>query len=103
MISLELYLAVFLLINLVAALLRAGRGPTPADRMLTALLFGSTGVGILVLLAFVQDAPALIDVALTLALLAAISGIAFAQRAWTRRSKSQHNAASAPRSSHAAD
>ena len=28
--------------------------------------------------------PALIDVALTLALLAAISGIAFAQRAWQK-------------------
>jgi multicomponent Na+:H+ antiporter subunit F len=35
-----------------------------------------------VLIAFASDARALIDVALTLALLAAISGIAFAQRAW---------------------
>ncbi len=75
-------LAFFLLINLAAALIRAARGPTSADRMLAALLFGSTGVGILVLLAFIQRLPALIDVALTLALLAAISGIAFAQRAW---------------------
>lgn len=80
--GLELPLALFLLINLAAALIRAARGPTAADRMLAALLFGSTGVGILVLLAFVQRSPALIDVALTLALLAAISGIAFAQRAW---------------------
>lgn len=80
--SLELPLALFLLINLAAALIRAARGPTAADRMLAALLFGSTGVGILVLLAFVQRSFALIDVALTLALLAAISGIAFAQRTW---------------------
>ena len=80
--SLELSLALFLLINLAAALIRAARGPTAADRMLAALLFGSTGVGILVLLAFVQRSFALIDVALTLALLAAITGIAFAQRAW---------------------
>ncbi|NJD38832.1 MAG: pH regulation protein F [Geobacter sp.] len=80
--SLELPLALFLLVNLAAALIRAARGPTAADRMLAALLFGSTGVGILVLLAFVQRSSALIDVALTLALLAAISGIAFAQRAW---------------------
>ncbi|WP_211364236.1 monovalent cation/H+ antiporter complex subunit F [Propionivibrio limicola] len=73
--------ALFLLVNLVIALLRAARGPTVADRMLMALLFGSTGVGILVLLSAHGGTP-LIDVALTLALLAAISGIAFARRAW---------------------
>jgi multicomponent Na+:H+ antiporter subunit F len=50
--------------------------------MLTALLFGSTGVGVLVLLARAMLLPTLVDVALTLALLAAIAGIAFAQRAW---------------------
>lgn len=80
--SLGLAVALFLLLNLFAALWRAARGPGIADRMLAALLFGSTGVGILVLLASAQDSPALVDVALTLALLAAITGIAFAQRAW---------------------
>lgn len=82
MTGLELPLALFLLINLVVALVRAARGPTPADRMLTALLFGSTGVGVLALLAYAGGAPALVDVALTLALLAAIAGVAFARRAW---------------------
>jgi multicomponent Na+:H+ antiporter subunit F len=82
MTGLELPLALFLLANLVVALVRAARGPTPADRMLAALLFGSTGVGVLALLAYADAAPALVDVALTLALLAAIAGIAFAQRAW---------------------
>ena len=82
MTGLELSIAFFLLLNLAAALERAARGPTPADRMLAALLFGSTGVGILVLLAIANDARALIDVALTLALLAAITGIAFVQLAW---------------------
>ena len=85
MISLELVIALFLLANLAAALERAARGPTAADRMLAALLFGTTGVGILVLIAFASDARALIDVALTLALLAAISGIAFAQRTWQKK------------------
>jgi multicomponent Na+:H+ antiporter subunit F len=80
--ELALAVALFLLVNLGAALWRAARGPTPADRMLAALLFGSTGAGILVLLAFAGGNPALVDVALTLALLAAITGIAFAQRAW---------------------
>jgi len=78
----SLGVALFLLVNLVAALVAAARGPTPADRMLTALLFGSTGVGVLALLAHAMDLPALVDVALTLALLAAIAGIAFARRAW---------------------
>ena len=74
--------ALFLLANLVLALVVAARGPTPADRMLTALLIGTTGTGILVLLAQAMHLPALVDVALVLALLAAIGGIAFAKRAW---------------------
>lgn len=78
----ELPVALFLLVNLVVALIAAGRGPTPADPMLTALLFGNTGVGVLVLLARAMHQEALVDVALTLALLAAIAGIAFARRAW---------------------
>lgn len=82
--TLDQAIALFLLGNLVIALLAAARGPTAADRMLMALLFGSTGTGILVLLAFVMRMPALVDVALVLALLAAIGGIAFAKRAWQK-------------------
>ena len=76
--------ALFLLLNLLAALVRVARGPTAADRMLAALLFGTTGVGVLLLLAHAGATPALVDVALTLALLAAIAGVAFARRAWYR-------------------
>jgi multicomponent Na+:H+ antiporter subunit F len=78
----DLAIALFLLGNLIVALLAAARGPTSADRMLMALLFGSTGSGILALLAEAMSAPALVDVALVLALLAAIGGVAFAKRAW---------------------
>ena len=78
----DLAIALFLLGNLIVALLAAARGPTSADRMLMALLFGSTGTGILVLLAQAMRIPALVDVALVLALLAAIGGVAFAKRAW---------------------
>lgn len=78
----DLAIALFLLGNLFVALLAAARGPTSADRMLMALLFGSTGTGILVLLALAMHIPALVDVALVLALLAAIGGVAFAKRAW---------------------
>ncbi len=80
--SLPLILAVFLLVNLLVALLRVARGPTPADRLLAALLFGTTGVAILLLLAYATGSAALLDVALVFALLAAITGTAFARRAW---------------------
>lgn len=78
----NLLLAVFLLVNLLIALLRVARGPTDADRLLAALLFGTTGVAILLLLAFTEDTSVLIDIALVFALLAAITGAVFAQRAW---------------------
>ena len=75
-------LAVFLLANLLVALLRVARGPTPADRLLAALLFGTTGVAILLLLADAMAQPAFVDAALVFTLLAAITGAAFARRAW---------------------
>ncbi|MBK1703069.1 monovalent cation/H+ antiporter complex subunit F [Halochromatium glycolicum] len=74
-------LILFLLLTLVAGLWRIRRGPTPADRMLAAQLFGTTAAAILLVLAEVSDAPALRDVALVLALLAAITVTAFTRRA----------------------
>lgn len=82
--QLPMLLAVFLLANLLAALLRIVRGPTAADRLLAALLFGTTGVAVLLLLGQAGNVPALVDVALVFALLGAITGAAFAQRAWRR-------------------
>jgi multicomponent Na+:H+ antiporter subunit F len=84
MINLKLILVVFLFINLLVALVKATRGPTPADRMLAALLFGTTGVAVLLLLSYAEGVPALVDIALALAVLAAITGAAFALRAWRR-------------------
>lgn len=89
MTGLELPLALFLLANLAVALIRAARGPTAADRMLVSLLFGSTGVGVLLLLAFASDDSVLLDVALVLALLAAVSGVAFAARAFSAEEKAE--------------
>jgi multicomponent Na+:H+ antiporter subunit F len=73
-------LILFLLLTLVAGLWRIRRGPTSADRMLAAQLFGTTAAAILLLLAEVSRAPALRDVALVLALLAAITVTAFTRR-----------------------
>lgn len=75
-------LAFFLLANLLVALVGVIRGPTQADRMLAALLFGTTGVAVLLLLHEAMAIPALLDAALVFALLAAMAGAAFAQRAW---------------------
>jgi multicomponent Na+:H+ antiporter subunit F len=75
-------IALFLLLNLAAALVVVGRGPGAADRMLAALLFGTTGVAMLMLSVLSLAQTPIVDVALVLALLAAIAGIAFARRAW---------------------
>jgi multicomponent Na+:H+ antiporter subunit F len=78
--------AIFLLLNILAGLGRTLRGPTPADRMLAAQLFGTTGVAILVLLAEALNRPALRDVALVFVLLGALATVAFVKRFWgTRR------------------
>ncbi len=76
-------MALFLLLTLVAGLWRVLRGPTPADRMLAAQLFGTTAVACLLLLAQVYDRPSLSDVALVFALLAAVTAVAFVRRAWS--------------------
>jgi multicomponent Na+:H+ antiporter subunit F len=75
--TLQLALALFLLLLLAAGLWRLRRGPTAADRMLSAQLFGTTAAAILLLLAEALALPALRDVALVLALLAVIAIVAF--------------------------
>jgi len=70
-------MVLFLILNLLAGLWRIYRGPTAADRMLSALLFGSTTVAILLLLAQWQSMPALQVAALIFAMLAGVISIAF--------------------------
>ncbi|TVS14706.1 MAG: pH regulation protein F [Gammaproteobacteria bacterium] len=68
---------IVLLLNLILGMLRVYRGPTAADRMLAALLFGSTTVAVLLVFAEWMDVPALRDVALLFVMLAAIISVAF--------------------------
>jgi len=77
------YLAAALgvLLTLLAALPRVLRGPSAADRMLAAQLFGTAGVAFLLLLGKATDSPALLDVALVLGLLAAVAVTALTRRA----------------------
>ncbi len=72
--------ALILLVTMAAGLVRIAKGPTVADRMLAALLFGSTGVAILILLSQAMALPAAVDVALMFAVLATVVGVAFATR-----------------------
>jgi len=84
-------LALFLLLNLCAGMWRVLRGPSTADRMLAAQLFGTTVVAILLLLAQASGNPALRDVALVFALLAAVTAVAFVQRARPEDEESEHD------------
>ena len=81
---LYLGLAVLLILTLAAGLWRILRGPTPADRMLAAQLFGTTAVAVLLLLAEASGQGAVRDVALVFALLAAVTMVAFVRRSWTQ-------------------
>jgi multicomponent Na+:H+ antiporter subunit F len=66
----------FVLAMVALGLVRILRGPTEADRMMAAQLLGSGGIAAL-LLASAARLPAIVDVALTLALLAAFASVAF--------------------------
>ena len=78
----EFYLAMslLLLLTMAAGLVRIVIGPTPADRMMAAQLLGTSSIGVLLLLAPAIGVPALVDVGLIFALLAAVSVAAFTRR-----------------------
>jgi multicomponent Na+:H+ antiporter subunit F len=70
--------ALGLMLSLFLGLLRVLLGPGAGDRMLAIQLIGTAGVGMLLLLNVLLNQPALLDVALLLALLAAVAAAAFA-------------------------
>lgn len=69
--------AAFVLVMVALGLVRILRGPESADRMMAAQLLGSGGIAALLLLGVATKAKGVIDVALTLALLAAFASVAF--------------------------
>jgi multicomponent Na+:H+ antiporter subunit F len=75
-------LAMVLFTTVMVGLGRILRGPTSADRMLAAQLFGTTGVAIILLLSHGLNQPALYDVALVFALLAGVAILTFVRRVW---------------------
>jgi multicomponent Na+:H+ antiporter subunit F len=70
----------FILAILAVGLVRILRGPGDADRMMAAQMIGTSGIAALLLLGTVSDMPAAVDVALTLALLAAFTSIALVKK-----------------------
>jgi multicomponent Na+:H+ antiporter subunit F len=74
-------LVCFLLFNIAAALLRMIKGPSVADRLMAAQLFGSTGVAVLLIMAELLGQPALRNVALAFVLLAVMVIVCFLRSA----------------------
>jgi len=71
---------VLLLASPVTGLVRVVSRPTSFDRMLASQLIGTTTVGMLILLSQALSRPALLDVVLVFALLAAVASVTFVQR-----------------------
>lgn len=69
--------AVFVLVTVAFGLVRIVRGPSDAERMMAAQLLGTGGVGVLLLVGAATGADAAVDVALTIALLAAFASVGF--------------------------
>jgi multicomponent Na+:H+ antiporter subunit F len=80
--------AAFVLVLVAMGLLRTLRGPSNADRMMAVQLLGTGGIAAL-LLAEARGVRGAVDVAMTLALLAAFAAIAFAKDAFPSQEVSE--------------
>lgn len=69
-----------LLLSLVLGMIRALKGPSLEDRLLSILLLGTGGLAILLLLSVSMRLAALLDVGLVLVLLAAVTAAAVTRR-----------------------
>jgi len=67
----------FVLAMVALGLVRILRGPGDADRMMAAQLLGTGGIAALLLVGVATREPAIADVALSVAVLAAFASIAF--------------------------
>jgi multicomponent Na+:H+ antiporter subunit F len=71
----------FVLATVALGLVRILRGPSTADRLMAVQLLGTGGIAALLLLGAATGAAAVVDVALTMALLAAFASFAFVKAA----------------------
>lgn len=84
-----LFAGTFVLAMVALGLARVWLGPGYADRMMAAQLLGSGAIAVLMLFGVATGEAPVIDVALTLALLAAFASVAFVRYADDRNSHSQ--------------
>jgi len=82
--ALYLGAAVAFLLTIVLGLGNLFRQTGRADSVLAALLFGTTGVALVLVLGKGLDMARALDIALVFALLAAVLGAAFVLRGWPR-------------------
>jgi len=75
-------LAIVLIASVALGIYRTERGPTAADRMLSSMLFGTSGTALTLLLAEIEGIHSLYDMALVFSLLGALASVAFVKRAW---------------------
>jgi multicomponent Na+:H+ antiporter subunit F len=80
--ALYLGAAFALLLTIGLGLSHVFRQPGRADSLLAVLLFGSTGVALVLLLGKGLGGERALDIALVFALLAAVLGVAFVLRGW---------------------
>ena len=73
------WMAAFLVLMVALGLVRVARGAGRAERMMAAQLLGTGAIAALLLFSAASDEPAVVDVALTLALLAAFASVALAR------------------------
>ena len=87
----KLYIAcaILVLVTVAIGMIVVLKNLTRADQMLAALLLGTAGVAILLLLGAAFDRPDLIDVALVFALLAVVVTVAFVRTAWSATEEEQ--------------
>ncbi len=74
--------AVVLLLTIILGLAQVFRQAGRADSLLAALLFGSTGVALVLVLGKGLGLDGALNIALVFALLAAVLGVAFVLRGW---------------------
>ena len=84
-----LLMALFLFLNILVGLFRVFIGPTRADRMLAAQLFGTAGTAICLLLAEALHMDGVRDTALVFVILSVMAVIAFVRRLSAKNERSE--------------
>lgn len=79
--SFMVFAAIFVLAVVAVGLVRVLRGPATADRLMAAQLLGTGAIAALLLISVATDSQPVVDLALSLALLAAFASIAFVMAA----------------------